>query len=157
MNYLSHSAKDTLLAGKDFAESRLIPAFAGAGSESKSLAVLLSGDLGAGKTQFVKGIAVALGITTPVASPTFAIVNEYTGRAAGGRVNLLHFDLYRLNSMDDLDGIGFYDYLAEGGVFAVEWQERAIGMEREFDEVYRVNIIKTGEETREISIEYIGD
>ena len=72
--------------------------------------ILYEGDMGAGKTTFTKGLAAALGITDPVTSPTFALVNEYTE----GRLPLFHFDLYRIDSYDDLYAIGFLDYL--GGV-----------------------------------------
>jgi tRNA threonylcarbamoyladenosine biosynthesis protein TsaE len=82
--------------------------------------IAFSGDLGAGKTAFTRGLARGLGITERVTSPTFTIVNEYEG----GRLPLFHFDLYRLGSSDDLYDIGWEDYLARGGVCAVEWSER---------------------------------
>ena len=83
--------------------------------------VALTGDLGAGKTTFVQGIARALGITRPVTSPTFALVGDYTG--PGGR--LIHMDLYRLTGPDDLLAVGFSDYLESGALIAIEWPERA--------------------------------
>ncbi len=82
--------------------------------------VAFSGDLGAGKTAFVRGLARGLEISGRVTSPTFTIVNEYEG----GRLPLFHFDLYRLGSADELFDIGWEDYLARGGVCAVEWSER---------------------------------
>ena len=81
--------------------------------------VAFTGDLGAGKTAFTRGLARGLGITDRVTSPTFTIVNEYEG----GRLPLFHFDLYRLSSSDELFDIGWEDYLACGGVCAVEWSE----------------------------------
>ena len=81
--------------------------------------VAFTGDLGAGKTAFTRGIARGLGIGDRVTSPTFAIVNEYEG----GRLPLFHFDMYRLISSDELFDIGWEDYLARGGVCAVEWSE----------------------------------
>ncbi len=81
--------------------------------------VAYTGDLGAGKTAFTRGIAKGLGITERVTSPTFTIVNEYEG----GRLPLFHFDMYRLASSDELYDIGWEDYLARNGVCAVEWSE----------------------------------
>ena len=85
--------------------------------------VAFTGDLGAGKTAFVRGMAQGLGVAGRVTSPTFTIVNEYEG----GRLPLFHFDLYRLASSDELFEIGWGDYLRRGGVCAVEWSENAAG------------------------------
>ena len=85
--------------------------------------VAYTGDLGAGKTAFTRGLARGLDISERVTSPTFTIVNEYEG----GRLPLFHFDLYRLGSSDELFDIGWEDYLARGGVCAVEWSENVSG------------------------------
>ena len=85
--------------------------------------VAFTGDLGAGKTAFVRGMAQGLGVAGRGTSPTFTIVNEYEG----GRLPLFHFDLYRLASSDELFEIGWEDYLRRGGVCAVEWSENAAG------------------------------
>ena len=85
----------------------------------------LRGDLGAGKTCFVQGLCEGLGIRAAVASPTFAIAHEYCDEAAGRR--LVHLDLYRLSGPDELDTIGWDDYLDSGDPMAVEWPERAAG------------------------------
>ena len=81
--------------------------------------IAYTGDLGAGKTAFTRGLAQGLEIPERVTSPTFTIVNEYEG----GRLPLFHFDMYRLGSSDELFDIGWEDYLARGGVCAVEWSE----------------------------------
>ena len=81
--------------------------------------VAFTGDLGAGKTAFTRGLARGLGVTDRVTSPTFSIVNEYEG----GRLPLFHFDMYRLASSEELFDIGWEDYLQRGGVCAVEWSE----------------------------------
>ena len=81
--------------------------------------VAFTGDLGAGKTAFVRGMAQGLGIPQRVTSPTFTIVNEYEG----GRLPLFHFDMYRLRDADDLFDIGWEDFRRRGGICAVEWSE----------------------------------
>ena len=85
--------------------------------------IAFTGDLGAGKTAFTRGLARGLGVTERVTSPTFTIVNEYEG----GRMPLFHFDMYRLGSSDELFDIGWEDYLRRGGVCAVEWSENIAG------------------------------
>ena len=81
--------------------------------------ITLDGDLGAGKTAFTRGLARGLGITDNVVSPTFTIVNEYRH----GKIPLFHFDVYRLESEDDLYDIGFEHYLSDGGICIVEWSQ----------------------------------
>lgn len=77
----------------------------------------LNGDLGAGKTVFAQGMAAGLGITDPVTSPTFTIVQEY----AGGRLPLYHFDVYRIEEPEEMEEVGFDDYLFGDGVCLIEW------------------------------------
>ena len=108
--------------------------------------LLLSGDLGAGKTAFVKGLAEGLGISADeVTSPTFTLVHEYRG----GRLPLIHVDLYRLDRAD-LDEIGLDQDLADQGVIAVEWAER---MSRRLPGAATVTISDRGNDRREIAIE----
>ena len=108
MEYLSHSPEETEHLGEQLGRT-LRP-----GS-----VVAYRGDLGMGKTAFTRGLARGLGCTCRVTSPTFTIVNEDSGV-----LPLFHFDMYRLDSSDDLFDIGWEDYLSRGGVCAVEWSER---------------------------------
>ena len=103
------------------------------------------GELGAGKTAFTRGLARGLGITMRVTSPTYTIVNEYPG----GRLPLFHFDMYRLGSADELFDIGWEDYLARGGVCAVEWSEN---VDDALTDAICVRIERTGDDSRRITI-----
>ena len=107
--------------------------------------VAMYGDLGAGKTAFVRGMARGMGLECRVSSPTFTIVNEYLGER-----ELIHFDMYRLSDADELFDIGWEDYLSRGAVCAVEWSEK---VEDAFfgDEVV-VRIEKLDDTGRKISI-----
>ncbi len=106
----------------------------------------LYGELGAGKTAFVRGLARGLGVEDEVVSPTFTIVNEYAGRR-----ELFHFDMYRLGSAEELFDIGWEDYLARDGVCAVEWSEN---VPEAFDGTeIRVTIEKTADNLRKITVE----
>ena len=108
--------------------------------------VLLHGDLGAGKTAFVRGLAAGLGVDAQeVSSPTFTLVQEYRG----GRLPLFHVDLYRLNDPREIDDLGL-DEIAEDGVLAIEWAERHPRPPRG---VVRVRIEHAGEMERRIVIE----
>lgn len=81
--------------------------------------IAFTGGLGMGKTCFVRGLAKGLGYKGEVNSPTFTIVNEYLG----GRLDLFHFDMYRISSWEDLYSCNFFEYTEYGGVSAVEWSE----------------------------------
>lgn len=91
-------------------------------SLSAGATVALIGDLGAGKTCFVRGLARALGVPAdvPITSPTFTVLNTYDQ----GRLPLYHFDLYRLADLDELEAIGYRDYLGGDGVAVLEWADR---------------------------------
>ena len=108
MEYISHSVSETEAIGEALGRTL-----------SPGSVLAYRGDLGMGKTAFTRGLARGLGCTGRVTSPTFTIVNEYEG----GRLPLFHFDMYRLGSADELYDIGWEDYLARGGVCAVEWSE----------------------------------
>ena len=113
----------------------------------------LSGDLGAGKTQLVKGLARGLGITQRVHSPTFGLVNIY----AGGRLTLFHLDLYRLETLEQILTAGLEEYLTPDGVTVIEWAERWFGNDHaKNSEVRWVEIETLGETERRITYEDIG-
>jgi tRNA threonylcarbamoyladenosine biosynthesis protein TsaE len=130
---LSRSDAETEALGADLA-SRLGP----------GARVLLYGELGAGKTAFVRGLAIGLGIDPDeVSSPTFTLVQEYRG----GRLPLIHVDLYRL-AAGEVDDLGL-DALAAGGVLAIEWAER---MPRDDAGAIHVRLEHAGEDARRIAI-----
>jgi len=108
--------------------------------------IAYTGDLGAGKTAFTRGLARGLGCTDLVTSPTYTIVNEYLS----GRLPLFHFDMYRLASAEELWDIGWEDYLERGGICAVEWSENVMDA---MENAIFVRMEKTGEESRRITIE----
>jgi tRNA threonylcarbamoyladenosine biosynthesis protein TsaE len=107
----------------------------------------LRGELGAGKTCFVQGLAEGLGIVPParVSSPSFVIINEYPAR-----IPLFHFDLYRLPDGDELVELGWEDYLERGGVIAIEWAERMEALLPE--DCIDIEIEVTGEKSRRITL-----
>ena len=135
MVFLSSSPEQTEQIGAALAR-RLMP----------GAVIAYLGDLGAGKTAFTRGLARGLGCSEIVTSPTYTIVNEYLG----GRLPLFHFDMYRLRSADDLWDIGWEDYLDRNGVCAVEWSEN---VDDAMENAVWVTIEKTGEESRQITIE----
>ena len=136
MQITTHSADETQALGQKLA-SRLAPGDV----------IAYFGDLGAGKTAFTRGIAEGLGVSEQVTSPTYTIVNEYLS----GRLPLFHFDMYRLGSSDELFDIGWEDYLARGGVCAVEWSEN---VEDALQDAIRITIEKDSlvPDTRHITI-----
>ena len=112
---ISHSPAETAALGEQW--GRTAPS---------GLVVGLCGDLGAGKTQFVKGLARGLGIEARVQSPTYALVNIY----AGGLLTLFHLDLYRLDTQEQIAAAGLEEYLQPAGVTVIEWAERWFGEDR---------------------------
>ena len=107
------------------------------------------GDLGQGKTCFTTGLAEGLGFNGEVSSPTFAIINEYIG----GRLNLYHFDMYRISGWDDLYSTGYFDYLDTGATLIIGWSENIEAILPE--DWVRVTITKT-DNPDERNIEIIG-
>jgi tRNA threonylcarbamoyladenosine biosynthesis protein TsaE len=117
--------------------------------------IALSGDLGAGKTQFVKGLARGLGFTGRVHSPTFTLVNEY----AGGRLTLFHLDLYRLETAEQLASAGIEDFLTPDGVAVIEWAERIFAARPDPGlpfPVKKVRLEITGDTGRKIIYDHFG-
>ena len=109
MEIISHSPAETEALGEKFGRAA-----------ERGLVLALSGDLGAGKTQLVKGIARGLGAVARVHSPTFTLVNEY----GGGRLKLFHLDLYRLETPAQILSAGIEEFLSPDGVAVIEWAER---------------------------------
>lgn len=112
--------------------------------------ITLDGDLGAGKTAFVRGLAQGLGITDNISSPTFTIVNEYRK----GKIPLFHFDVYRISFPEEMYDIGWDDYISQGAVVVVEW---SVNVSEIFSgDCIRINIKKdlsVSDDYREISVE----
>lgn len=132
MEYITDSAEETEALG-----ARL-----GSGLPAGTV-IAFTGDLGAGKTAFTRGLARGLGITDRVTSPTYTIVNEYEG----GRLPLFHFDLYRLSDGEELFDIGWEDYLTRNGICAVEWSENAEGL---LSETMTIRIARGREENQRV-------
>ena len=110
MEIITNSFEETIKVAKNFAKT-LQPGDV----------VLLDGDMGAGKTVFAKGVALALGITDEITSPTYAYMNDYDGK-------LFHFDCYRLSSGEDAEALGLTDYFYAGGICLIEWSENIISV-----------------------------
>src|SRR5476649_65456 len=112
--FISHSPAETESLGEKLGREA-----------QRGFVFALSGDLGAGKTQFVKGLARGLGILARVHSPTFTLVNEY----GGGRLKLFHLDLYRLETREQILSAGIEEFLSPDGVSVIEWAERILNEE----------------------------
>lgn len=137
MKFISNSVEETIAIAEDFAKQLKI-----------GDTILYTGEMGAGKTHFTKGIAKHFGIEKGVSSPTFALVNEYIGN----EISVFHFDLFRINSYDDLYAIGFFDYFDRDGILAVEWSENISNLSDYLENVWLVDIAKKGEDSRTITI-----
>ncbi len=129
---ISNSAAETEKIGAEFAKSL-----------NGSQVIAFYGDLGAGKTAFIRGMAKGFGLDAEVSSPTFALVHEY-----GGSPLFCHFDMYRVDSWEDLYSTGFFDYIDMGAILAVEWSEN---IENALpDNTIRIEINKTDKENQRI-------
>jgi tRNA threonylcarbamoyladenosine biosynthesis protein TsaE len=107
--FISNSPDETQAFGRQFA-----------GTVKSGDVIALTGDLGSGKTQFVKGLASALGVTTTVTSPTFMLIQEYSG----GRLPIYHFDFFRIEDRSSAERLGLDDYFFVDGVSVIEWADR---------------------------------
>jgi len=120
--------------------------------------LLLRGDLGAGKTQFARGVAAGLGIVGPIPSPTFMLVNEYTGQnGMGAAVPLAHIDLYRLGEGGDLDSVGLDEYFGGDWAVVIEWPERAVDDGFVPSSYLAIAIADAGDEARTLTLTAHGD
>ncbi len=135
MRIITHSPQETIeIAGKLGALLK------------KGDMIAYKGTLGAGKTTFTRGLAIGLGLPDCVTSPTFALVNEYCGK-----INLYHFDMYRIQSEDDLESSGFWDYDFRNNIAVIEWSENITGFLPESTIYITINAV--GDTDREIIIE----
>jgi tRNA threonylcarbamoyladenosine biosynthesis protein TsaE len=132
--FISHSPAETGSLGERWGRAA-----------QRGLVIGLSGDLGAGKTRLVKGIARGLGITARVHSPTFTLVNEY----GGGRLRLFHLDLYRLETRGQIVSAGLEEFLQPDGVTVIEWAEKMVNEEKPRRMIF-VKIEILGESERKI-------
>ena len=137
MEFITHTPEETEAAGRWLGEA--------AARSGEPLFIAMSGDLGAGKTVFVRGLASVLSPGSRVKSPTYTLVNEYRR----GSVPLFHFDLYRIEDPDELDGFGFEEY-RDSGHCVVEWSEKLGDAMPE--NAMRVTIEKLGLKERRVTI-----
>jgi tRNA threonylcarbamoyladenosine biosynthesis protein TsaE len=133
--FISHSPAETESLGEKFGRAA-----------QSGFVFALSGDLGAGKTQFVKGLARGLGISARVHSPTFTLVNEHLG----GRLKLFHLDLYRLETREQILSAGVEEFLQPEGVSVIEWAERIADCELRIANLKNVKIEIVGKSERKI-------
>jgi tRNA threonylcarbamoyladenosine biosynthesis protein TsaE len=141
MEFVSHSPAETESLGEKFGRAA-----------RRGFVFALSGDLGAGKTQLVKGIARGLGVTARVHSPTFTLVNEY----GGGRLKLFHLDLYRLETAAQILSAGIEEFLQPDGVTVIEWAEKIYDLRFAICDLKTVQIEITGESERKIIYDDFG-
>ena len=139
--FISHSPAETESFGEQLGRAA-----------RRGLVIALTGDLGAGKTQLVKGIARGLGIAARVHSPTFTLVNEY----GGGRLKLFHLDLYRLETRAQILSAGMEEFLDPDGVAVVEWAERIADCQRPTANCNNVTIEILGDLERKIIYDDFG-
>ena len=133
--FVTHSYEETLQMAADFAKT-----------VKKGAVIGFIGGLGMGKTAFTSGFVKGLGINADVSSPTFAICNEYIGNDC----RVYHFDMYRIESWDDLYSTGFFDYIDSGAYILAEWSENVFGALP--DDSVIIEIEKLGDNDRRFKI-----
>ena len=133
--FVTHSYEETLQKAADFAKT-----------VKKGTVIGFIGGLGMGKTAFTSGFVKGLGINADVSSPTFAICNEYIGNDC----RVYHFDMYRIESWDDLYSTGFFDYIDSGAYIRAEWSENVFGALP--DDSVIIEIEKFGDNDRKFKI-----
>jgi tRNA threonylcarbamoyladenosine biosynthesis protein TsaE len=140
--YKSKSEKDTIKIGFDFAKELKL-----------GDVVALYGELGAGKTEFIKGLCHALSVEQMVTSPTFTIMNSYTGKINHNEVSIYHVDLYRIKNVTELDQIGFDECIhSKNDIKLIEWADKAGNRLSKVDYTVRFELDEDNENVRQISI-----
>ena len=137
-SFITHSRRETEALGEKIALETV-----------ESTVFAMKGDLGAGKTCFTAGFAKGMDYNGDVCSPTFAIVNEYRG----GRMDIYHFDMYRVTGWEDLYSTGYFEALESGGVLIVEWSENIESALPESHTVITIECISENE--RRITVEEV--
>jgi len=118
--------------------------------------VVFNGDLGVGKTEFVKAICQQWNVEQAISSPTFSIINQYETFHSSEIRTIFHIDLYRIKNQKELIDIGFQELLYNSdAVFFIEWEENSFGIVAQFDYKITINICDENENSREIEIEKI--
>lgn len=136
-HYLSHSARETEQIAADFAATL-----------HSGDVIAYRGEMGAGKTAFTRGLCRGLGLSDHVSSPTFALVHQY----GNGAHALYHFDMYRVETFEDLYSTGFFDYLDYGGILAIEWSENIEAVLPENTITVELKKVESDPQQREIFI-----
>ena len=139
--FITKSEEETFNLAKEFAQKL-----------SAGDVICLSGDLGAGKTVFAKGLCEGLNVNDCISSPTFTIVNEYEGK-----LPVFHFDMYRIEDEDELIEIGYDEYLSSGGVCIIEWPENIkYSLPKKRTDVTILRALESGDDIRKVIFKEIG-
>ena len=141
-NYITTSETETIELGKHFAERLMV-----------GDTVALEGDLGSGKTEFIKGVCEYFNVDEIVTSPTFTIINQYSGEKQDKDISIYHIDLYRIKTKKEFDEIGFQDCIfSDNAIKLIEWAEKANGMLPDSRYVVEITPDDDSENKRSITI-----